>query len=39
MNTITMAEEDPLGKHITKLCEATIRDSLIADPENDSIET
>jgi hypothetical protein len=34
-----MAEEDPLSKQITKLCESTIRDSLIADFENDSIET
>ena len=34
-----MAEDDPLGKNITKLCENTIRDSLIADFEKDSIET
>ena len=37
MFAIKQHESDPVVQHITKLCESTINDALIADFEKDSL--
>jgi hypothetical protein len=37
MFAIKQQENDPVAQNITKLCESTIRDALIADIEKDSL--